>query len=478
MSAATFEPDGESGTAHSLKAQSFALEVAVFDKVLIANRGEIAARIISVLKARGIGTVAVYSDADADAPHVALADEAVRIGPAPVRDSYLNQDAIFDAAHSTKADAIHPGYGLLSENAGFSRRCAESGPVFIGPGPGVIDAMGDKARARATAQAAGVPVVPGSDGPVDDAEAAAIAERMGYPLLVKAAGGGGGIGMQLVKKASKLERALASCRDRGASSFGNAAVYIEKFIESPRHIEVQVLFDQHGNGVHLFERECTLQRRHQKVVEEAPSPFVQAHPHIREQICGAAMAAASAIGYVNAGTVEFVMGPDGDFYFIEMNTRLQVEHPVTEAITGVDLINWQVDIAAGAKLTLDQSALAIDGHAIECRIYAEDPDKRFLPRPGTLGRFEAPTGEGIRVDAGYGSGQEVTPYYDPMLAKLIAHGPDRGTATARAQGALERFVIEGVTTNRDFVRAVLAEPAFAAGQFDTGWLETYAKGRG
>jgi len=450
----------------------------MFDKILIANRGEIAARIITVLKARGIGTVAVYSDADADAPHVKLADEAVRIGPPPVRESYLDQDAILDAAHGTGAQALHPGYGLLSENAGFARRCAESGPVFIGPGPGVIDAMGDKAQARATALAAGVPVVPGSDGPVEDADAAEIAERIGYPVLVKAAGGGGGIGMQLVKKPGKLERAVSSCRDRGASSFGNPAVYIEKFIESPRHIEVQVLFDQHGHGVHLFERECTLQRRHQKVVEEAPSPFVQGHPHLREAVCGAALAAARAIGYVNAGTVEFVVGPDGGFYFIEMNTRLQVEHPITEAITGVDLINWQVDIAAGARLSLEQDALSIDGHAIECRIYAEDPDKRFLPRPGTLGDFRPPTGEGIRVDAGYGPGQEVTPYYDPMIAKLIAHGPDRRTATARAQGALERFVIEGLTTNRDFVRAVLAEPAFAAGVFDTGWLERYAKGRG
>ncbi len=450
----------------------------MFDKILIANRGEIAARIIQVLKDRGIGTVAVYSDADADAPHVALADEAVRIGPAPVRESYLNQDAILDAAHGSGAQAIHPGYGLLSENAGFARRCADAGPVFIGPGPAAIEAMGDKAQARATAKAAGVPVVPGSDGPVDDAEAAAIAERIGYPVLVKAAGGGGGIGMQLVKKPGKLERALASCRDRGASSFGNPAVYIEKYIESPRHIEVQVLFDQHGHGVHLFERECTLQRRHQKVVEEAPSPFIEAYAHLREALCGSAVAAARAIGYVNAGTVEYVVGPDGGFYFIEMNTRLQVEHPVTEMITGVDLINWQVDIAAGAKLTLEQSDLRIDGHAIECRIYAEDPDKRFMPQPGTLGAFLPPEGEGIRTDAGYRSGQAVTPYYDPMLAKVIAHGPDRGTATARAQGALEHFVIEGITTNRAFVRSVLAEPAFAAGAFDTGWLERYAKGRG
>ena len=449
----------------------------MFDKILIANRGEIAARIVTVCRARGIATVAVYSEADAGAPHVALADEAVCIGPPPVRESYLDQDAILAAAKKTGAQAIHPGYGLLSENAGFVRRCAEAGVVFIGPTAEQIDAMGDKAKARETAAAAGVPVVPGSDGPVDDAEAAALAEQIGYPVLVKAAGGGGGIGMQLVKKASKLERALSSCRDRGASSFGNAEVYLEKFIESPRHIEVQVLFDTHGHGVHLFERECTLQRRHQKVIEEAPSPFVSRDPAMREGLCAAAMAAARAIGYVGAGTVEFVVGPEGDYYFIEMNTRLQVEHPVTEMISGVDIIGWQIDIAAGAKLTLSQDALAIDGHAVECRLYAEDPARAFLPRPGTLTAFKAPTLDGVRVDAGYVSGQEVTPYYDPLIAKLIAHGPDRETATARADAGLDALVVEGSTTNRDFLRAVLAEPAFTAADFDTSWLERFAKGR-
>ncbi|MEZ4434471.1 MAG: acetyl-CoA carboxylase biotin carboxylase subunit [bacterium] len=450
----------------------------MFDKILVANRGEIAARIVTVCRRRGIKTVAVHSEADASAPHVALADEAICIGPPPVRQSYLDQDAILAAAHKTGAQAIHPGYGLLSENAAFARRCDDAGLVFIGPGPDAIDAMGDKARARATAAAAGVPVVPGSDGPVDDdAVAAAIAERIGYPVLVKAAGGGGGIGMQLVQKPGKLDRALASCRDRGASSFGNAAVYLEKYIESPRHIEVQILFDRHGHGVHLFERECTLQRRHQKVIEEAPSPFISKNPALRDGLCEAALAAGRAIGYVNAGTVEFVVGQDGGYYFIEMNTRLQVEHPVTEAITGVDLIGWQIDIAAGAPLTLEQSALTITGNAIECRLYAEDPARSFLPKPGPLPVFAPPVGEGVRVDAGYVAGQEVTPYYDPLLAKLIAHAPDRATATARADAALAAFGLDGATTNRDFVRAVLQDPAFAAADFDTGWLERFAKDR-
>ena len=450
----------------------------MFKKVLIANRGEIAHRIVHVLKSRGVASVAVYSEADAGTPHVKAADEAVIIGPAPVAQSYLNQDAILAAARETGAEAIHPGYGLLSENAGFARRCAEEGIVFIGPTAEVIEQMGDKVAARTTAAAAGVPVVPGSDGPIDDDDtAAALAEQIGYPVLVKAAGGGGGIGMALVKKPTKLARALASCRDRGASSFGNPTIYLEKFIEQPRHIEVQVLFDQHGHGIHLFERECSLQRRHQKVIEEAPSPFVSSTPGLREALCEAALAAARAIGYRNAGTVEFVVSPDGDFYFIEMNTRLQVEHQVTEAITGVDLIGWQLDIAAGAHLTLAQSDISIDGAAIECRLYAEDPAKRFLPRPGHIERFVPPAGEGIRVDSGVGPDQEITPYYDPMIAKLLAHGPSREAATSRARAALEAWVIEPLTTNRVFLHQVLGEDAFVTAQFDTGWLERYVKGK-
>jgi acetyl-CoA carboxylase biotin carboxylase subunit len=447
-----------------------------FRKVLIANRGEIACRIAAVLRARGIASVAVYSEADAGAPHRHAADEAVLIGPPPVAKSYLDQDAILEAARRTGAEAIHPGYGLLSENTGFARRIVEAGVVFIGPTPEAIDAMGDKAAARRTAKAAGVPVVPGSDGPVDDdAEAERIAEQIGYPVLVKAAGGGGGIGMAQVPKPDKLARALESCRDRGRSSFGNPAVYLEKYIERPRHIEVQVLFDHHGHGVHLFERECTLQRRHQKVIEEAPSPFVTAHPDIREGLTAAALKAASAIGYRNAGTVEFVVGQDGSFYFIEMNTRLQVEHPVTEAITGVDLIGWQLDIAAGAPLTLRQEDLRISGAAVECRMYAEDPAKGFIPRPGRIGRFVPPSGPGIRVDAGVGPDQEVTPYYDPLIAKLVAAAGTRAEALERARAALLAFEIEGLTNNAAFLAEVLATPEVRAGEFDTGWLERYVK---
>ncbi|MEZ4464691.1 MAG: biotin carboxylase N-terminal domain-containing protein [bacterium] len=449
----------------------------MFDKVLIANRGEIACRIATVLRSRGMRSVAVYSEADAAAPHVRLADEAICVGPAPVAQSYLNQDAIFAAARSTGAQAIHPGYGLLSENAAFARRCAAEGLVFIGPTPEAIEAMGDKAVARATAAAAGVPVVPGSGGAITDDEAAAIADGIGYPVLVKAAAGGGGIGMQVVSKPDRLARSLQTCRDRGAASFGSDAVYLERYIESPRHIEVQILFDHHGNGVHLFERECTLQRRHQKVVEEAPSAFVQARPALRDGLYASALALGHAIGYRGAGTVEFIVDPDGHHYFIEVNTRLQVEHPVTEAITGVDLIGWQLDIAAGRPLTLSQAELAIEGAAIECRIYAEDPSKGFLPRPGTIERFEPPRGEGIRVDAGVAAPQEVTPYYDPMLAKLITAGRDRGEAISRAKSAVSMFVVEPLTTNLACLATVLEHDDFQAGRYDTGWLERLAKGR-
>ena len=447
-----------------------------FHKVLIANRGEIACRIATVLRDRGVASVAVYSEADASARHVRLADEAVAIGPAPVAQSYLNQEAVIEAALRTGAEAIHPGYGLLSENAGFVRRVVDAGLAFIGPTPEVIDAMGDKARARETARAAGCPVVPGSGGPVeDDAEAAVIAETLGYPVLVKAAGGGGGIGMAIVEHPDKLPRALSSCRDRGRSSFGNPAVYLEKYIERPRHIEVQVLFDHHGHGVHLFERECSVQRRHQKVIEEAPSPFVERTPGLREGLTRAALAAAGAIGYRNAGTVEFVVGQDGAFYFIEMNTRLQVEHAVTEAITGVDLIGWQLDIAAGAPLTLRQEAMSVTGAAIECRIYAEDPEKSFVPRPGRIGAFEPPTGEGVRFDTGVGPETDVTPYYDPMIAKLVTSGADRATATRRAIDALAAFRLEGLTSNREFLRTILATQTFADADYDTGWLERFVK---
>ncbi len=450
-----------------------------FKKVLIANRGEIACRIAVVLRQRGIGSVAVYSEADANAPHVRAADEAYCVGPAPVAQSYLNRDLILEIAQRTGAEAVHPGYGLLSENTAFARACTAAGLVFIGPTPEAIEAMGDKAQARATAKAAGCPVVPGSDGPVhDDEEAARIAESLGYPVLVKAAGGGGGIGMAVVDRPERLARALTSCRDRGRSSFGNPTVYLEKYIERPRHIEVQVLFDHHGHGVHLFERECSVQRRHQKVIEEAPSPFVSTRPELRQGLTDAALRAAGSIGYRNAGTVEFVVGQDGEYYFIEMNTRLQVEHPVTEAITGVDIIGWQLDIAAGAPLTIRQEDLTIRGAAIECRIYAEDPEKSFMPKPGHIGAFVPPVLEGVRVDTGVGPDFDVTPYYDPMIAKLIASGPDRATATSRARAALDAFVIDGLTTNRTFLREVLGTETFAAAAYDTSWLERYVKETG
>jgi acetyl-CoA carboxylase biotin carboxylase subunit len=447
----------------------------MFSKVLIANRGEIACRIATVLRANGIATVAVYSEADAEAPHAKLADQAVCIGPPPVAASYLDGAKIIAVALETGAEAIHPGYGLLSENAGFARAVIAAGIAWVGPTPEAIEGMGDKARAREVAVAAGVPVVPGSDGPVIDDNAAALADRLGYPVLVKAAAGGGGIGMQLVKKPTKLARALTSCRDRGRSSFGSDSIYIEKFIEQPRHIEVQVLFDQHGHGVHLFERECTLQRRHQKVIEEAPSPFISAHPELRAGLTQAALDAGHAVGYQGAGTVEFIVSPEGDYYFIEMNTRLQVEHTVTELITGVDLIMWQLRIAAGEPLTIQQADLAITGAAVECRVYAEDPSRRFAPCPGQLERFDAPTHEGVRVDAGYEAGQLVTHYYDPMLAKLIAFGPDRATALERARAGLAGFEITGITTNTAFVHGVLGTEEVRAGEFHTGWLEQYAK---
>lgn len=451
----------------------------MFKKILIANRGEIAQRIADVARTMGVATVAIYSEADAGAPHVKAADEAFCVGPPPVRESYLQIERILEIAAQTGAEAIHPGYGLLSENTAFARAATERGIVFIGPTPEAIDQMGNKAHARQVAQAAGVPVVPGSDGPIEsDEQAAQLAERIGYPVLVKASGGGGGIGMQEVRKAEKLVKALASSRDRGQSSFGNAEVYLEKLIVQPRHIEVQVLFDHYGHGVHLFERECSLQRRHQKVVEEAPSPFVSLRPELRAGLTDAALRAARAIGYRNAGTVEFVVSPEGEFYFIEMNTRLQVEHPVTEAITGVDLIGWQLRIAAGEALSLHQEDLQIDGAAVECRLYAEDPERKFMPSPGTLTRFAPPQNHaGVHVDAGYEEGQAVTPFYDPMLAKLIAHGADRGQALDRAAAALRAFELEGIRTNRAWLAELLDTPEVRAGDFDTGWLERRAKGR-
>ena len=440
-----------------------------FDKVLIANRGEIACRIIRTAKGMGLRTVAVYSDADRGAMHVALADEAVLIGPAPAKDSYLHIGAILEAVQATSAEAIHPGYGFLSENADFAQACADGGPVFIGPSAATIRLMGFKSAAKALMESSGVPVVPGYHG--EDQSIATLqqaADRIGYPLLVKASAGGGGRGMRLVGAADEFAEAVAAAKREAASSFGNDQILIEKHIAKPRHIEVQVFADNDANVVSLFERECTLQRRHQKVVEEALSIGTTAER--RAAMSAAARSAAQAAGYVGAGTVEFIADSSG-FYFIEMNTRLQVEHPVTEMITGLDLVEWQLRIAMGEKLPLGQDQIAANGHAIEARIYAEDPEKGFLPASGILRTWREPSGEGIRVDTGFRAGDGVTPYYDALLAKLIAWGPDRLQALRRLVEALNGFEIGGVTTNIAFLKALLTHPRLVRNEIDTGFIE-------
>jgi acetyl-CoA carboxylase biotin carboxylase subunit len=444
----------------------------MFERILIANRGEIAARIIRTCKEMGIHTIAVYSEADEGAPHTQLADEAHLIGPAHVAESYLDIQKIIDVAQETGAEAIHPGYGLLSENAEFVEEVERADIVFIGPRSEVMQLMGDKADARAFAKNAGVPVVPGSDGPIDGAdEAVAFAQEFGYPVLVKAAAGGGGIGMKVATNEKKLRKAVKSCQRRGESAFGDDTIYLERYVQNPRHIEIQVLADSDGNSLHFFERECSVQRRHQKVIEEAPSPAMAKHNGLRQRMTTAAIALVDRAEYTNAGTVEFIVDKDGNFFFIEMNTRLQVEHTVTEAITGVDLVEQQVRIAFGESLDIAQEDLSIDGHAIECRIYAEDPAKRFMPAPGQIGDYSEPTGPGIRVDSGVSANFEVTPYYDPMVAKVIAHGPDRARAVERMRHALQNYVIEGLTTNIDMHLEVLRDEEFLAGGVHTGWLE-------
>ncbi|MBI1942516.1 MAG: acetyl-CoA carboxylase biotin carboxylase subunit [Betaproteobacteria bacterium] len=444
----------------------------MFDKILIANRGEIACRIIATARAMGVRTVAVYSDADRDARHVALADEARRIGPPPARKSYLDIEALLAAARATGAEAIHPGYGFLSESEQFARACAAAGIVFIGPTPEAIAAMGDKAAAKRLMENAGVPLVPGyHGGRQDSAFLAEQAAKLGYPVLVKAAAAGGGKGMRVVRDAASFGAALDSARREAKAAFGDDRVLLEKYLERSRHIEVQVFGDRHGNLVHLFERDCSVQRRHQKVLEEAPAPGLS--PARRSEIAGAALAAAKAIRYVGAGTVEFIAGADGAFYFMEMNTRLQVEHPVTELITGLDLVSWQLAIAAGDPIPLQQDEIQMKGHAIEARIYAENPDKGFLPSTGTLRhvRFSA---QPARVDSGVRQGDVVTPHYDPMLAKLIVWGEDRATALARMRAALAQCEIIGVATNVEFLGRVAASKAFASADLDTGLIERCA----
>lgn len=439
-----------------------------FSTLLVANRGEIAVRVLRTAQAQGYRTVAVYSDADADAPHVALADQAVRIGPAPASQSYLDVDAILSAAKKTGADAVHPGYGFLSENADFAQRCADAGLTFVGPPPEAITLMGDKVQAKLRMIAADVPTAPsflGGDVSVDTLVAEA--DKLGLPLLVKASAGGGGRGMRKVTESSQLAGAIASAQAEAASAFGNPHVFLERLITGARHVEVQVFADTHGNVLHLGERECSAQRRHQKVVEEAPSPVVD--EALRTKMGDAAVAAARAIGYVGAGTVEFLLDDEGEFYFLEMNTRLQVEHPVTECVTGLDLVAWQLDVAAGKTLPITQEELRMDGHAIEVRLYAEDPYAGFLPQTGPIVRFDpAP---GIRVDSGIRSGGEVSAFYDPMLAKLIAYGRDRDEALRKLRRGLRDTVFLGPVTNLVFLQALLDDPDMVAGRIKTDTLD-------
>ncbi len=463
----------------------------MLDKILIANRGEIACRVIRTCKRLGLDTVAVYSDADADAPHVKMAGEAVRIGPPPVKDSYLNIPEILLAATRTGARAVHPGYGLLSEKMAFAEAVRAEGLVFIGPKPEVLDAFGDKIKARAVAKKCGVEPPPGTDGPIDPADMDAVAreaERIGFPLLVKAAGGGGGIGMQIVEDPAKLARAVTACSDRGRSAFADPRVYMEKYIRNPKHIEVQILCDDEGNGVALGERECSAQRRHQKIIEESPSaaPFF-AGPEgeaRRQKLWADALRIVQSVGYTGAGTVEFVAGEDGQLYFLEVNARLQVEHCVTEMVTGIDLVEQQIRVASGERLSDAILHPTRAGHSVEARVYAEDPAKKFAPQPGHLAKVAWPDAAAdLRIETGIAEGLDVTPFYDPMLAKIVAHGATRAEAIARLDRALAETTIDLVgpagpsRTNLDFLRKILEAPAFAAGTYDTGFAEALAKGK-
>lgn len=448
----------------------------MFDTVLVANRGEIAVRVIRTLRALGVRSVAVFSDADADARHVREADTAVRIGPAPAAESYLAVERLLEAAARTGAQAVHPGYGFLAENASFARACAEAGLVFIGPPADAIALMGDKIRAKETVKAAGVPVVPGSSGSgLTDAQLAEAAREIGMPVLLKPSAGGGGKGMRLVRDASALGEEIAAARREARASFGDDTLLVERWVDRPRHIEIQVLADGHGNVVHLGERECSLQRRHQKIIEEAPSVLLDAGT--RAAMGEAAVQAARSCGYEGAGTVEFIVpGSDpSSYYFMEMNTRLQVEHPVTELITGLDLVEWQLRVAAGERLPYGQEDITLTGHAVEARICAEDPARGFLPSGGTVLALHEPQGDGVRTDSGLSEGTEVGSLYDPMLSKVIAYGPDRATALRKLRAALAETVTLGVQTNAGFLRRLLAHPAVVAGDLDTGLVEREAE---
>ena len=441
----------------------------MFRKVLVANRGEIALRVMRACRELGIATVAVYSEADATALHVRYADEARCIGPAVATRSYLNIEALIQAARETGAEAVHPGYGFLAENAAFARACREAGLVFIGPSPEAIELMGDKAAARTLAREAGVPVVPGTPDKVSTEEALAAAEEIGFPLMVKAAAGGGGRGIRVVERREELAGAVAIAAQEAQAAFGDGALYLERYLSRPRHVEVQVLGDEHGNVLHLFERECSIQRRRQKLLEEAPSPALT--PDLRERICAAAVRLARAAGYTSAGTLEFLLDQEGQFYFLEMNTRIQVEHPVTELVTGVDLVKEQIRVAAGEPLRWRQEELELRGHAIEFRINAEDPEMGFFPSPGVVEALELPGGPGVRVDHALYAGYEIPPYYDSLVAKLIVWGADREEALARGRRALDELRIEGIETTASFHRRLLDDPDVIAAAYHVQFLD-------
>lgn len=441
----------------------------MFNKVLIANRGEIAVRVIRACRELGVRTVAVFSEADRGALHAQIADEAICIGPAATKASYLNVKAILAACELTGAQAVHPGFGFLSENSAFAKNCERCGVTFIGPLAESIDLMGDKAQAKLTMQKAGVPVVPGSDGVVKTIEEAKrIAEEIGYPVMVKASAGGGGRGIRLVNDASELEASMTAAQQEALNFFGNDEVYIEKFIINPRHVEIQILADSFGNAVHLGERDCSMQRRNQKVLEEAPCPVMT--PELREKMGEAAIKAAKACNYRNAGTIEFLLSADNQFYFMEMNTRIQVEHPITELVTGIDLVKQQLLIASGEKLSMKQEEIQLHGHAIECRINAENPYYNFRPSPGIIKALHMPGGPGIRIDSAVYQGYEITPYYDSMIAKLIAYAPTREEAIKKMKWALAEFLVEGVDTNIDFQLNLLRDKNFQSATYDIGYL--------
>ncbi len=446
----------------------------MFGKVLIANRGEIAVRVIRACRELGIRTVAIYSDVDRESLHVRFADEAYHCGPPAARESYLDIDRVIGIAKRAKADAIHPGYGFLAESGDFADRCAEEKITFIGPSADVMRTMGDKVTARQTMQKAGVPIVPGATERLSDEAIARWIRDEGPPVMIKASAGGGGKGMRLVRDEKEVANAIARARGEAGSSFGDDGLYVEKFVEEPRHIEIQVLADSQGNTIHLFERECSIQRRHQKLLEEAPGNGIT--PELRERMGEAAVASARAVGYVGAGTCEFLLDQHGHFYFLEMNTRVQVEHAITEAITGVDIVKTMIRAAAGERLGIRQEDVRIHGHAIEARIYAEDPDQNFAPSPGDVIVYRPPDGIGVRVDSGVYQGATVTVYYDPMVAKLVAWGEDRPEAIARLKRALSEFVVKGIKTSIPFHQKVLRHPVFLKGHYDTGFIDAYMAG--